>query len=268
LGFPAIAFSVAAMIAASPAYAQKLDQPNPPPIYQKPTVVNGLVKVCKAAKQARLVGAMFEFSDTQGINKFVMPAGPMPGGYCIFGRVPYPVGSKVTIVETPTLGVKTTDIVVAPAARLVEKDVEHNSVTFIPGTGVIEITFYQIQIEFGPLEVCKLGDGISGNAIFSIDGMPGTFNVPVGACSPGLFVPSGEIVIREVQPPPGAEWSDGGCQTVPADRQGTCDNTAHTSTVQIVGGDISVQTIAIIRNKPAGSPPPPGPPPPPIEQPR
>ncbi len=239
-------------LAAMPANAQQPDAAKPS-IYEKPTVVNGLVKVCKVGRVARMVGELFEFADTQGLNKFVVPAGPMPGGYCVFGRVPYPVGSKVTIVETPTFGVKTTDIAVAPGGRLVAKDTDRNSATIEIGIGVVEITFYQTEIERGWLEVCKVGDGLSGNAIFSIDGMPGTFTVPVGACSPAAYVPSGQIVIREVQPPPGAVWSNGGCRTIPANRQVACDDSAHTSTVQIVGGDISVQTIAIITDRPGGS---------------
>ncbi|MGN6148289.1 MAG: hypothetical protein ACTHPD_07105 [Rhizomicrobium sp.] len=265
----------------SAAHAADVQLQNPPPAEVKPSAANGVVKVCKVADSPDMIGIFFEFADTQGINRFLVPAGPAPGGYCIFGRNPYPVGSAVTIVETPTLGYTVTDIAAAIAARLKSKDPAHATVTIEVGNGVTEIIWYQHKLPFGPLEICKLGDGISGNAVFSVDGMKGTVTVPVGACSPALMVPSGQVVIHEVQPPPGAVWSNGGCRTLPENRQVACDDTAHTSTVRIVGGDNSVQTIAIITDKPGGStttydpnyptrpndnPPPQQPPP--VEQPR
>ncbi|MEJ0025173.1 MAG: hypothetical protein WDN01_04005 [Rhizomicrobium sp.] len=245
----AAAFLLVATFAAS---AQKVDQPKPS-IYEKPSAANGTVKVCKIADSPDMIGIPFEFSDTQGINRFFVPAGPAPGGYCIFGRYPYPIGSTVTIVETPTLGYTVTDIATAIAARLKAKDPQHASVTVEVGPGVTEIFWYQHRLPFGPLEICKLGNGISGNAVFSVDGMKGTITVPAGACSPAIQVPSGPVTIREVQPPPGAVWTNGGCRTLPANRQVACDDTAHASTVQIVGGDNSVQTIAIITDQPSGS---------------
>ena len=40
-----------------------------------------------------------------------------------------------------------------------------------------------------------------------------------------------------------------GCATIPASRQGPCDPASMTSTVTVVAGDVSTQTIAVISNQ-------------------
>jgi hypothetical protein len=55
----------------------------------------------------------------------------------------------------------------------------------------------------GMLEICKLasGKGVAGSFAFTIEGRPGTVEVPVGGCSLPVTVPVGQATVTEVARP-------------------------------------------------------------------
>jgi hypothetical protein len=222
----------------------------------------GILKVCKVAGTGIAVGTPFTF--TAGSSTFTVPAGPPPGGTCVVGPS-FPVGTKITVAETIPAGDTVSSITVAPPGALLppvstNPNLAGGTVDVAIGTGVTEVTFTDQRTGF--LEICKRGDGVTGNFPFTVSpGGLGPFVVPVGACSPAIQVAAGTVYINEV---PGNTMSATGCFTIPASQQGSC--TVGTSTVTVVPGDVSTMTIAFITNRHLGqpseatdSPPPPDP---------
>jgi len=204
----------------------------------------GYIKVCKVAGEGVTEGTEFTFGDSVG-NQTTVPAGPAPGGYCfpMLGGG-YPDGTQVDITELGPAGYEVVDIVVQPGNRLVgSPDLSGKTVSVIAGSGITEVTFIN-ERRFGFLEICKEGN-VEGFFEFEIS--PGNIpvTVPAGACSPAIEVPAGNITITEV-PNPSSVLT--GCRTIPAGRQGDCSISGSSSTVEIVAGDISTQTIAFFEN--------------------
>lgn len=206
----------------------------------------GILKICKVAGPGVPVGTPFSF--TAGGSSFTVPAGPAPGGLCVIGPS-FAVGTVVTVRETIPAGHGVVSITVAPPGRLVgAPDLVGGGVRVTIGSGVTEVT-YTNEKRTGFLEICKRGD-VRGDFTFMVNpGGLGPFTVPAGACSPAIEVPAGLVQIREM-PAPGTTMS--GCATIPAGRQGTCDLGSLTSTVTVVPGDVSTQTIAVIGNRRIG----------------
>jgi hypothetical protein len=198
-------------------------------------VQKGLLKICKVAGPGIAVGTPFSF--TAGGNTVgPVPAGPSPGGTCVLGPT-FPVGSTITVAETPIpTGDIVSNIVVAPPGQSTIH-LGAGSVDVTIGTGVTEVTFTDKRTGF--LEICKTGP-VTGN--FTVGGL-GPFVVPAGACSPAIEVAAGSVVITE-QPPPGIVIT--ASDTIPAGNQLSFGLV--TSTVNVVPGDISTMTIALITN--------------------
>jgi hypothetical protein len=213
----------------------------------------GILKICKVAGTGIAVGTPFHF--TAGSSPVTVPAGPPPGGTCMIVNPSFPVGTHVTVAETPIpSGDIVSSITVAPPAALLppfatNPNLAAGTVDVAIGNGVTEVTFTDQRTGF--LEICKRGDGVKGNFTFNVSpGGLGPFVVPAGACSPAIEVAAGTVTITEV---PGSTMVPTGCFTIPAGQQGAC--TVGTSTVTVVPGDISTMTIAFITNKHAGEPP-------------
>jgi hypothetical protein len=118
-----------------------------------------------------------------------------------------------------------------------------------PISGVTEVT-YTDNAPFGFLEICKQpyeSPGPTGNATFTVTpGNTGPIVVPVGACSPALQVPVGNLTIQE-NPQPGATLQ--ACSATPPSQQvSPCNLTTRSLTVNVVPGAISTQTIATFVN--------------------
>jgi hypothetical protein len=97
----------------------------------------------------------------------------------------------------------------------------------------------------GYLEVCKAsGPGIEGTFQFTVAGH--TLNVPAGACSSAIQVPSGNQTVHEV-------WKTGyamvGASTYPSTRLVSTDTKNRDVVVTIVAGDSTKQTILTVTNK-------------------
>jgi uncharacterized membrane protein len=199
-----------------------------------------ILKVCKVAGLGIAIGTPFTF--TAGSGTFTVPAGPGPGGTCVLAAS-FPVGSTVTVSEAILAGNIVSGIAVAPAGRLVGPNLAAGSVSVTLGSGVTEVTFTDKRTGF--LEICKKGD-VKGNFTFTVDpGALGPFVVPAGACSPAIEVAAGPVTVHEM---PAAGSSMSGCATMPAVQQGACDLATQTSTVNVVPGDVSAMTIALITN--------------------
>ena len=85
------------------------------------------------------------------------------------------------------------------------------------------------------------------------DGKAEVFRVPAGACSPAIEVLAGRNIVITELAKDGSEFIGDGCSTIPSDRQKKCDSSTRRSTVYVPVGDISTQTIAIIRNERVGN---------------
>jgi hypothetical protein len=157
----------------------------------------------------------------------------------------FPAGAIVTVAETIPAGHLVSSIHVAPASQLVGvPNLLAGSVDVTIGSGVTEVTFTDTRTGF--VEICKRGD-VRGDFTFVVNpGGLGPFTVPTGACSPAIEVAAGSVMIHERRRP---GTSMVGCATTPASRQGGCNLGARISTVTVVPGDISTQTIAYITNR-------------------
>jgi len=202
----------------------------------------GLLKVCKVAGPGIAVGTQFNF--TAGANTFSVPAGPPPGGTCVVGPT-FPVGSNVIVDEAVPAGHTVSSIAVAPPKQLVgAPNLAAGSVNVIIGSGVTVVTFTDKLT--GYLEICKRGE-VKGNFSFTVNpGGLGPFVVPAGACSPPIEVVAGPVIVNELQTTGTAMVE---CTTYPAVRQGLCNPGGLTSTVTVVPGDVSTETIAFITNR-------------------
>ena len=204
----------------------------------------GILKICKVAGEGVDIDTGFTFGTaipgTPGSTTTV-PAGPGPGGYCkVAGS--YAVGSTVSVGETGPAGYTVTGIDVKPPSALSgAPDYTNGQVKVVTGPGVTEVTFTN-ERHTGYVEICKTGN-VAGDFTFAVDGI-GNVTVPAGACSPAYQVAAGPLKITEITP--GAQMD--GCSTLPTSRQAGCDLAGLVSTVTIVPGDISTQTIAYIDN--------------------
>jgi hypothetical protein len=208
----------------------------------KASTEQGILKVCKVAGPGIAVGTPFTYT-AGGSNPFTVPAGPAPGGTCVIGPS-FPVGATVNVIETIPPNVAVSTIAVAPPVNLVSANPATGTASVHIGGGVTEVTYTNIN-KPGFLEICKRG---SGSGSFTVTpGNLGPFVVVAGTCSPAIQVNSGSVTIKET---PGFGTLMSGCATLPASRQGACNTNNQTSVVTVVPGDVSVQTIAIVSNKP------------------
>lgn len=202
----------------------------------------GTIKVCKVAGSGITVGTAFTF--TVGSTTVTVPAGPGPGGLCALGPSVM-AGMQVVVTETIPPGNAVTNIAVEPPGNVVgTPNLGTGTVTVVAAAGVTEVT-YTNQNTMGYLEICKMGR-VKGSFTFMV-GNQGPFTVPAGACSPAIQVNAGSVVIHEL---PSGNGSLTSCSTIPSLDQGVCNTAAQTSTVTVVAGGISTQTIAIMTNKP------------------
>lgn len=207
----------------------------------------GVVKVCKEAGLGVAVGTPFHF--TVGSSTLTVPAGPAPGGYCVVGPS-FPVSMVVTVTEVIPAGDFVSAIAVNPPGQLVgTANLATGVVNVKIASGVTEVTYTnRKKLDLtGFLEICKQGH-VKGNFTFHVNpGNLGPFTVPAGACSPPIEVVAGTVTITET-PTGGTAMLT--CATLPATRQGPCNPGTLTSTVTVVPGNVSSQTVAIITNGP------------------
>jgi hypothetical protein len=213
----------------------------------------GVVKVCKVAGFGVPAGTLVHF--TVGSSSLNVPAGPAPGGLCAVSP-PFPTGTTVTVTETIPLGDFISGIDVNSPGQLVGNanlatGVVNVKIIF---NGVTEVT-YTNRRKMDPtgfLEICKQGHA-KGNFSFTVNpGNLGPFVVPAGACSPPIEVVAGTVTITET---PAVGYTLVNCATFPSGRQISCNPSTLTSTVHVVAGNISSQTIAIMTNGPKIPPP-------------
>jgi hypothetical protein len=208
----------------------------------------GQLKICKVGLAGVAPGTSFTFT-AGNAPSFTVAAGNPPGGLCRLGPS-FPQGSTVTVTETVPSSLHVSGITVAPINRLVgTPNLAAGSVTVTIGSGITELTYTNAEARTGFLEICKevSTPWTTGNYTFTVNpGNLGPFTVPVGSCSPAIEVQAGQVTITE-QPRPGSHLA--GCHTIPAANQGACNTTAGTSTVTVVPGDVSTQTIAFFTNQ-------------------
>lgn len=208
----------------------------------------GILKICKVADIGVTVGTQFTF--TANGNPISVAAGPPPGGNCVLAGS-FAQSSLVTIQETGSPGYAVNAITVAPAVNLAGgPDLPNRKVQVTMGSGVTEVTYtnQSARQETGYLEICKQ-EAIrsTGNFTFTVNsGNQGPVTVPIGGCSPAMRVAAGQVTIHENPNPLGNMAS---CATIPTTRQGPCNPSAQTSTVTVVPGGTSTQTVAIITNR-------------------
>ena len=208
------------------------------------------VKICKVAGPNVAVGTPFSFV-VDGGTPVAVPAGPAPGGFCALVPGVMPIGEDVTVDEQPVAGTHVTGIVVAPVADLVSADVPGAQAVVHTSPGVTEVTFTNARGATGWVEICKKLDKPSPGATapfqFTIPGTSvGILSVPVGACSPAIEVPAGQVTVTELSPTSSALV---GCATQNPAQLVACSLTARTATVSVVAGDVSHETILTMTNR-------------------
>lgn len=217
----------------------------------KPAPQTGQVKICKIAGPGIAPNAPFQFNFIPAFPPVTVPAGPPPGGNCALGPAAA-VGSNLLVQEVIPSGDSVTNIVVpAPGVVSQPPNLAAGTVGVTVGSGVTEVVY--TDRGSGWLEVCKQVDhgGAAGPGQFSFTvnpsdpNHPPPFSVQAGACSPPIQVPAGQTVIQE-SPTPG--WGIVNCTTIPVGQQVGC--TTQSSVVNVAAGNLSTQTIAIIRNAP------------------
>jgi choice-of-anchor C domain-containing protein len=213
--------------------------PPPPP---------GRLKVCKVAGPWVAVGTPFTFQAGTS-PPFTVLAGPAPGGTCSLGPT-FNVGSSVWVTETIPSGMLVSAISVAPLPRQIGlPNLAGGTVQVLIGSGVTDVTFTNTK-QTGFIEICKTFPPTvpaGGSYTFTVNpGNLGPFVVPARSCSPAIEVAAGTVTITEVLSP-GIQLAT--CSTLPTTQQGPCNPLAGTSTVNVVPGDVSTQTVAIFTNK-------------------
>jgi hypothetical protein len=211
-----------------------------------PPPEQGRLKVCKVAGPFVAVGTPFTFhAGTSG--PFTVLAGPAPGGTCSLGPT-FNVGSPVWVTETVPSGMTVSAITVAPPPRLIgTPNLAGGAVQVTIGSGVTDVTFTNTK-QTGFIEICKVFKPAFAGGSYSFTVNPGNlgpFVVPARGCSPAIEVPAGMVTITEALPP-GVQLA--ACSTLPSTQQGACNLAAGTSTVSVVPGDVSTQTVAIFAN--------------------
>ena len=104
------------------------------------------------------------------------------------------------------------------------------------------------QTSTGYLEICKEADPnsptpVTGSFTFMVNGQ--AVSVPVGQCSQAIQLPAGTATITETSP---ANFRVTAITTDIPERRVSFDLENKTTTVQIVAGDVSTQTIVRFRN--------------------
>jgi hypothetical protein len=201
---------------------------------------NGILKICVAGSGAAQ-GTQFAF--TAGTWSGSVRAGPAPGGYCIVGPS-LPTGSLATIQQTISPYDAVSSITVAPLGQLVSTNVASGTANVTIGSGATEVT-YTDNATTGYLEICANGNGPNLTQFTVNPGNLGPFAVPLGACSPAITLTSGSTVITGKL---GCVIT--GSTTIPASRQLSWNGSD--TTVTVVGGDISTQTIVTITTSTLG----------------
>jgi len=207
----------------------------------------GRLKVCKVAGPGVKVGELFTFNIYPNNTPLQVPAGPAPGGYCKVGPA-LPIGQIVKVTEFPSNGSQVTNIKVDPPNRLV--NLAGNSVFVQMGSGVTEVTFTNKRT--GYLEICKEKKPPAGTGNYTFWAYAngswfGPYTIPAGSCTHAVELPAGNVTIYEW---PGNQLVS--CNVVMPGSGGTqvsCDTIVGSSTVTVVPGDVSNQTIAVMTNK-------------------
>ncbi len=233
-----------------------------------PTQEVGQLKVCKVAGAGVTAGTVFTI--TVNGTPYQVPAGK-DNGLCVLAGQ-FALNSQVTVQETIPVGYIVHRIEVKPSARLVSKNVGQGLVVVKIGSGVTEVIFTNrgegiptatpqptrtpggtkpptaTPAVTGRLQVCKEGEGVSGDFTFTFAGKKRT--IPAGTCTSLIVVPAGQLTITE-QAKAGYVMTD--VYTIPANRLISKDLNNQTATVTIVQGNAASQTIVVFVNSPVTS---------------
>ncbi|HYM60018.1 MAG TPA: hypothetical protein VEZ11_03905 [Thermoanaerobaculia bacterium] len=162
-----------------------------------PATGTGQLKICKVAGAGVLLGQNFTIT-ANGVS-YTVPAGPAAtGGYCVLDGT-FPVGTNVTVQETPPAPYQVLNMTVNPSNRGVGAPIIVNGngqATVSIGTGFTEVTVTNIgSTKTGQLKICKVagpGVAVGTNFTFSVgspatSGTTQTYTVPAGPPAEGGY---------------------------------------------------------------------------------
>ena len=203
----------------------------------------GQLKICKIAGAGITQGQRFPISANGLIYPAGVPAGPASqGGFCVVDSS-FPVGTVVTVQETPspTKAYQVLSIAVNPPSRSSgAPDLANGTVKVTIGNGFTEVTFTNIgNTPTGQLKICKVaGAGVTVGTNFSFTAAPvggnplppQTSTVPAGPGPSGYCVLDGtfplntqvtvaEVVSASANQPPSTSVT--GIAVAPSGRGGT-----------------------------------------------
>ena len=217
------------------------------------------LKICKVAGFGVPVSpgnGVPPFRFTVGTKVVSVPAGPPPGGYCVVVGSNYPLGSIVTIKESPIPNGDQVSSITTNAVQVppLNANIPPGRIIIRIGFGVNEVTYTNAQKVLpgnrtGYLEICKNFFALAGPFIpFSFTVGAQTVTVPAGACSPAIEVQgpgaSFAVAVTEAHGPIMT-----GCSTLPAGSLlVSCDLALRTATVNVTAGPTASETILTIND--------------------
>jgi hypothetical protein len=217
-----------------------VDCPMPPPPPPPPST--GFLEICKKAASGAVTGN-FQFV-VKGVTYTV------PVGACS-PAISLPAGN-VTITELARSGFALTGVTTSPSGRLVSTSLATRSavVKIVAGSVATQTiaTFTNSAVPPPPtgyLEICKKAatGAVTGNFQFVVKGV--TYTVPVGACSPAISLPAGNVTITELAR---SGFALTGVTTSPSGRLVSTSLATRSAVVKIVAGSVATQTIATFTN--------------------
>ena len=198
----------------------------------------GTVQVCKNAGNGVLVGTNFTFNVSGTMIT-------VPAGSCSQALV-FPIGTIITIAETPSVGTVVSAIGVVPVANQGVVNLNAGTVSVTVATGATTATFTNSAGGLGLLKVCKLaGVGVARGTNFTFVRAGTTYMVPAGFCASLGLVPVGTVVtITELFSPTTVVSA---ISVLPVDRQGVVDLAGRTVTATMGVGVTEVYFTNVAR---------------------
>jgi uncharacterized repeat protein (TIGR01451 family) len=209
----------------------------------------GYIQICKMSSTTNPVTGNFTFT-VPGFSGAPYTV-TVPVGGCS-AVIPVPIG-MVAVTEASATGDIVTNVTAMAGSvnQLVTVGSDGTATVNVslPNAGVPNttvVTFTNATDPPGFLEVCKEGSNLSGDFSFTVSGAPSNpYEVPAGACSGAIQVPSGSVTITELASS-GFNLSD--VSTIPSARLVSKNIPGMSAVVTVVAGDISTETVAEFTN--------------------
>jgi len=229
----------------------------------------GMLKICKIAGFGVPVGQHFTFAMSpaplSGPSTASVPAGPVPGGYCVLAGN-FAANTAVTVTETIPPGDSISGIRINPTQPGDSVSPGTGTAVAVAGLGLTEVTYANVsrgaEDRSGFMEICKQAvtsppwaGGGAANPVFQFTvqpqtaggvSVPGqTVSVPAGTCSAPIQVLVGSVQVNESSVP---FWNMVHCGVTNGGTLGLCNLTGKYAQVNVPSGGVANEAILTITN--------------------